>query len=234
MERIISKIKKLLALAMDAGATEGERDNAMRMAHGLLAKHNLDMQDVQVHGATVEERIDFANHAFGMVWCRQVSMSVAKLFFCRYYSSEGKQSDKRVHHFVGKESNATTAALMAEYINNSIVKECRKRFKGDLTPDARAFGVGAADKIRERVYEMTTSGKAEGVSESTAIVVRDIYKTELEANEAYLESRGVKLVKGRGSSKNVRRDAYNSGKEFGQGVGLNTQIDPSKPKTQLK
>lgn len=46
MNPILEKVKKLLALAGNAGATEGERDNALRMAHGLLAKHNLDMADL--------------------------------------------------------------------------------------------------------------------------------------------------------------------------------------------
>lgn len=159
---IIAKIKKLLALANDKGASEGERDNALRMAHAFLAKHNLDMQEVMAHGATVEERLDFANTAFGMLWCRSISQSVAKLFFCKYYYSQHKQSDKVNHHFVGKASNATTAALMAEYVNASIVKECRKRFKGDLTPEGRAFGVGASDRIRERVAEMAKAENIEG------------------------------------------------------------------------
>jgi hypothetical protein len=56
MNPILEKVKKLLALANDKGATEGERDNALRMAHGMLAKHNLDMSDlhrhVQHHGRT--------------------------------------------------------------------------------------------------------------------------------------------------------------------------------------
>lgn len=226
---IIGKIKKLLALANDAGATEGERDNALRMAHGLITKHNLDMQEVLSHGATLEERLDYANTALGMLWCRSISQSVAKLFFCKYYYCQHKQSDKVNHHFVGKASNATTAAMMAEYVNASIVKECRKRFKGDLTPEARAFGVGASDRIRERVAEMAKAENIEGVSSSTAIVVRDIYKTELEANEAFLKSAGVELVTSKRRSRSVNLDAYASGKDFGNSIGLNNQVTGSKP-----
>jgi len=44
--KIIEKIQKLLALGSCTGATDGERDNALRMAHGLLLKHNLSMVKV--------------------------------------------------------------------------------------------------------------------------------------------------------------------------------------------
>ena len=66
---IIEKIKKLLALAADSGATEGERDNAIRMAHGLLAKHNLDMAQVTA-SQQIEGREKYQNDTWGMLWCR--------------------------------------------------------------------------------------------------------------------------------------------------------------------
>ena len=84
MENILNKVKKLLALANDSGASEGERDNALRMAHGLLAKHNLDMLDLTRH-MQVEGREDYMGAGFSMMWCKYISQSIAKLFFCKYY-----------------------------------------------------------------------------------------------------------------------------------------------------
>ena len=49
MEKILDKVKKLLAVANNEAATEGERDNALRMAHNMLAKHNLAMADLDEH-----------------------------------------------------------------------------------------------------------------------------------------------------------------------------------------
>jgi len=74
---IIEKIKKLLALAADSGATEGERDNAIRMAHGLLAKHNLDMAQVTA-SQQIEGREKYQNDTWGMLWCRQVSQQALR------------------------------------------------------------------------------------------------------------------------------------------------------------
>ena len=220
---IIAKIKKLLALGQDKAAAEQERESAMRMAFSLLAKHNLDMQDVLLHGKTVEDRINFENAAFGTVWARQISQSIAKLFFCKYYSGRKVTSCKVVHHFVGKVSNATTAGLLAEWIVASVTRECNKRFGGDTVPAARAFGVGVSDRIYARVEEMMKTVDVE-FSTSTALVLRSLYVTELEANMGFLEDSGVNLRLGKKANKGVRADAYADGKEYGDKVNLNPQV----------
>lgn len=69
-DKIINRIKKMLALANDAAAAEGERDNAMRMAYNLLAKHNLTMATVE--GPTNgEKREQNAAQFYGRPWALQ-------------------------------------------------------------------------------------------------------------------------------------------------------------------
>lgn len=223
MENILNKVKKLLALANDSGASEGERDNALRMAHGLLAKHNLDMLDLTRH-MQVEGREDYMGAGFSMMWCKYISQSIAKLFFCKYYFGAKINGTKVEHHFVGKSSNATTAALMSEYVIASILSQCRKNWKHNLAPESRAFATGASDKIRTRVAEMIATAKPEG-SESTSLVLVEFYKTEMEANEQYLKSQSVSLVKGKHRQQaSVNETAYASGKQFGGTIGLNGQV----------
>lgn len=229
MNPILEKVKKLLALANDAGATEGERENALRMAHGLLAKHNLDMADLQQH-VQQEGREDFENETFNMRWCRVVSNSIAKLFFCKYYTGRKINGTKSIHHFVGKASNVATAALMAEYAIASILKECRKNWGHNLAPQSRSFAIGAADRIADRVNEMIKEAKPEG-STCTSLVVQNLYKSELEANEAFIKAQGTKLVTSKGKSQPVNQAAYRSGLAYGNGIGLNAQVTQSN---QLK
>ena len=58
-DRAVDKIKKLLALANDSRGNEQERDTALRQAHALLVKHNLDMADVENKSqANQDPRID--------------------------------------------------------------------------------------------------------------------------------------------------------------------------------
>ena len=47
MMGIIAKVQKMLVRSVENGASEEEADTAMQMAHGMLAKHGLDMNDVQ-------------------------------------------------------------------------------------------------------------------------------------------------------------------------------------------
>lgn len=47
MDKIINRVKKMMALANDPAASDGERENALRMSYAILAKYNLDMTDVE-------------------------------------------------------------------------------------------------------------------------------------------------------------------------------------------
>lgn len=218
---IIEKIKKLLALAADKNASEGERDNALRMVHGLLAKHNLDMNQVEA-SQKCEGREQHINATFGMLWCRQVSQSIAKLFFCNYFYGQKINGTKMNHHFIGKSSNVVTAALMADYVIYSILKECRSRGRHNLSSEARSFALGATRVVRERVEALMKS--PEGATESTALVVRNIYETEFEANAIFIKEMGTKLVTKKARSVPVDGAAYAAGKDYGSGIGLNPQV----------
>ena len=78
---IIEKCRKLFTLANNDGATEGERDNALRMAYGLMAKHNLD--ETMLDSEDLRQILEV--EAPGAAWIRQVTNSVAGLFFCTLF-----------------------------------------------------------------------------------------------------------------------------------------------------
>ena len=223
MEKILDKVKKLLALANNEAAAEGERDNALRMAYGLLAKHNLAMADLNEHNA-IEGREEQRNETFAMPWCKDVCHQMGKLFFCNYFSGRKINATKGTHHFVGKQSNAITASLMAEFIINSILKECRVRFGQNLAPASRSFSLGASVKIRERVNAMIKDLTTTGLSTENAVVIHNLYRTEADANKLFLESQGVKLKPVKQRATSIQSTHFNAGKEYGNGISLNGQI----------
>lgn len=223
-ERILDKVKKLLTLASNAGATEGERENALRMAHGLLAKHNLAMADFEQH-EQMEGREEVTGETFGMQWCREIVRDVSALFFCKTYIGERVNATKTKFYFVGKQSNAVTAQLMSKYLIDNILKECRKRYGHNLAPESRSFALGAADKLHYRIKAMMRSdAPIEGVSASNAIVIHNLYKSELEANELFLEQQGVKLVKYGKQGAPANSAHFNAGSAYGETINLNSQI----------
>lgn len=218
---IIEKIKKLLALADNSGATEGERDNALRMAHGLLAKHNLDMAEV-IASQQCEGREKHMNETWGMLWCRVLSLHVSKLFFCRYYYGAKVNGTRSQHFFVGKASNVVTAALMADYLIHSILKECRSRGWHNLSPQTRSFATGAARIIGERVTALMQN--PEGEATGTGLMVQSLYKTEAEANAAFLRESGTKLTTKTTRTSGLDNRAYAAGQDYGSSVGLGVQV----------
>jgi hypothetical protein len=232
-QRIIDRIRKMLALANDLAASENEREVALRMAYNLLAKYNLELEDVQ-HKAKEEPRINNSNVCFGMPWVRLVSRSIAELFFCHHYVGEKINSTQITHHFIGKESNAITAAVMADWITKSILKECRARYKYNLSADSRSFASGAAERLYERIQEMRKEAEqANSGGDGKSLVLASVYRTEADANTRFLAEQGIKLRTLKGRSTSYGANAYGAGREFGNTINLNRQVGQA-PVARLK
>lgn len=223
-DKILNRIKKMMALAGDAAATEGERDNALRMSYKLLAKHNLTMLDVDGHGHIPQELRESAKANFVVYpWARNIANQVSKLFFCNYYfipSGSGKQA---THHFVGKTSNAETAAYLAEFVVRSVLREATSLYRSAIAPEARSFAVGVCSKLRERIAAMQKNVESQEKT-GTALVLLNFRESETRANELWLSQQGVVLKTGVNRSKGVGDiNAYNAGRTFGASVSLSPQ-----------
>ena len=228
-EKIINRIKKLINLAENEGATEGERDNALRMAHATLAKYNLAMSDIE--GSEPEEnRIELQFDAYNSKAFKTVCNSAAKLYFCKCFTSkmspgEVKNWRKRCHYyFIGRESNTITAKLMAEYLIKSIEREQRKLGAGE------SFNLGAAYAIANRVENIIENKEPNSeFSESTALAVVSLHKSEQSANDNYLANKGIVLVSKRQRQVNINNwEDYSKGTNFGENINLNNQISGKK------
>ena len=228
LEKTIDKIKKLLALANDDRGNETERETALRQAYALMAKHNIDIAEVEATGKKVdEERINFESDSWSWTWARQTSMIIAELFFCKYYTSYKINGVKCRHHFVGRESNAMTAAVMADWIVYSIMKEGRKiHGGGNTSPGTRSFAIGAMHKLHQRVKEIIAQTQHEATP-GNALVLANLYMTEADANEELMPD-NLKTRKSRASK--VDGTAYARGLAFGASINLDRQVgqEPGK------
>lgn len=222
-EKIISRIQKMLALANDLAASEGERDNALRMAYATMAKYNIDMAAVDKH-LRPEDRINFESTSWAWMWAKQVNQIVGKLFFCKYYVGRKINGTQCQHHFVGKESNAMTAAVMADYVVNSILREGRAIYKQNTAPGTRAFAIGAMHALYNRVEQMRRDDMPDAAP-GTALVLASLHKTEQDANEAFLQESGTSLVHRKGGNRAVGdHNAYEAGQAYGKNINLSAQL----------
>ncbi len=235
-ERILARVKKMMMLANDAAATEGERDNALRMAHATLAKYNLTMAQADMAGKQPEEqRADGAYTLREYAWMRGVAHSIGKLFFCSMFVTPLAKKHA-IYVFVGKESNVYTALQMTQYVLNSINKEAKRQaVAAGETPMGnywRSFCKGAAYRLHERCEQLIKDAKLEDApavapgTPGTALALASVYASELTANQRYIqEQMGIKLRTGQNRQRRASMDGFVQGREYGSRIGLNKQLN---------
>jgi hypothetical protein len=238
-EWVLERVRKLLALGTNQGATEGERDNAMRMAHTLLAKYNMDMAEIKLDtGEDVEERKIFKSNFYGRPWARQVAQYTAKLFFCEYIYTSATRATETTHYFVGRESNCITACEMSAYLIVSIQREGRRRNPGMGNPWLRSFCSGAAERVVIRVADILRKSEKQSRSRGngTALVLASLYHTEQTANKALMDEsfKEENRRDGRTGKNTGISSAYNEGHEYGGTLGLERQLTGGKSQERLE
>lgn len=221
-DRIINKVKKILAIAHDEGAAEGERDNALRMAYNLMAKHNLSMTSLQ---DKPEDRGMREEMFYGRPWATSLCNSVASMFFCHYIVRKSPLKNMAGHIFVGKESNAATALEMSRWLIDSIKKEASRRayaLNENMTW-RRSFCEGAVSKIRVRIRDMKEEVSKEAGT-GTSLILVSLYDSEKEANQEWTRSNLQTKVEKPRKQASVLSGAYQAGSSYGSSVALNKQI----------
>ena len=220
--KVLERVKKMIALGNDSAATEAERETALRMAYNLLAKYNLSISDLP------SEQDNEAREWQDVVisadrWARSLAQAVAKLFFCRYFYSGTGTSGKDKHCFVGRQSNVITARYMSEFLIKSVKREATGRYKSPTSPQGRSFCVGTVDSIRKRVEEMIKTDTES--TPGTALVLASLHQREADANSKWLEQAGLFPTPSKARADNsLRASAFYDGREYGKTVSLNQQV----------
>jgi len=229
-DKVVARVRKMLALSNDNAASEGERENALRMAHATLAKYNLSLGDTEV---AEEKRIDSAIKISPHAWARTVAHAIAKLYFCEYFFMRGWKQSEMHHYFVGRESNVVTAQEMAVYVVRSINKEARVQTRLHFAGGQfeRDFCKGAAAAIWKRCKEIRTTAEAQDqpvASTGTTLVLASLYKQEQERNEKLISEKHGELDVKKDRQSAAGATAYYAGKNFGNKINLNRQIGAGK------
>ena len=237
--KVLARIKKMMALAHDAGASEGERDNALRMAHAYLAKYNLTMSEAEAVGTKTEEARSVDKTLMGRdyPWMRLVAFAIGQLFFCEYFYTS-LRGGKVLHCFVGKGSNVFTAQEMTKYVIDSIDREAKRMQKERFGDGSywRSFCKGASYRINDRCKKIRADAeKAPAASTGTALVLASVYASEKKANQLVIAQQVGELDKSKSRERNTDWSAASDGAKFGDRVSLNNQVGgPSGGNKQLK
>ena len=189
---IKDKINKMLELAR-RGGTEAEAETAMRMVLQALAKHNLDMSDVEETEEKDEDIIEDITDGGKSMWQHFIWISLSKLYFCKMYTQKYKKNGKIYKSFVliGRKSNVDTAKSVIKYL---IELGTELASDGD-TIYRNSFKNGYAARIFHRCEDekkrATDLTQIEYTSLAPAII--NLYEVTTIENNKFLEDKGVKL-----------------------------------------
>lgn len=222
-EKIIERVKKLLALAGD-NPNEHEREAAMAKALGILAEHNLTMEEV--NGPDISDQPSTLR-VLGRSgpWVRQIYTGIARMYFCEHvYISMGK---KTAHIIVGRPGDAAVAHEMAHWISERLWSE-GLAYKRDHYGDnsyLTSFLNSAAVVLNLRIatiIEQAKKGEAVDPTGNTLPVLASQYDQAQERNEKWLEDQGVKKKANNMSATNPM--AAMAGMQAAEKIQLNQQV----------
>lgn len=113
--KVLERLQKLSALANDAGAAQGEIENATRMLQAMLDRHNLSMADIETKPATPEDveeiRVNSINERRFFSWEFDLAVAIARGFNC-----EALRNGSGYYRFFGLPHNVKIATEVFEIV----------------------------------------------------------------------------------------------------------------------
>ena len=243
-EKVLDRVKKLLALAADGrGATEAEAASAAAKAAALLAEHNLTAADIADVGETVDEVIeDKVESEDSRPWRRPIAGAVARLYFCtylyemKYYMTSDRACGyirKDVHSFIGKKHNTMVARMMFDYLTVTIDKLAREGARSQPVKErasyVTAFRKACAIRLANRIYDMYTKAKRGttqdeyGKNKNVPALV-SLYESSEKAVEAYKQAKYPETGHGRRDNQASNLAGMSDGRKAGDSISLNAQL----------
>lgn len=175
--KLASKLQKLLNLARDGGATEGEANNAMEMAQRIARENNIDIATIEMAGGDAgEEAQRVKDNASGQGsrswamyrWQQELMAQIAAVNFCYVtisYTYNGRRSRPTGYNLIGRKSNVIMAKEMFTYlittINRLLLDHNGGNAKLNMSKYSNSWKEGCADRLRERLEERHTKALEE-------------------------------------------------------------------------
>lgn len=215
---IVSKIKKLLALA-EKGGTEAEANSAMAKAQELLAKHGLSMEAIDEFGAPEKVERDITV-SYTAPWKRTIWSAISKLYFCQAYHTGGQKM-----YLVGKPSNIAIAKYIIGYCINTgekLAKDAAKDYPSGMG-FINSFKKGFGGRIYTRAMAEIEKAKTGGITDTVTgnqLIVHPLYTQAKTEVDVFMRTAGIRLSSSSSQSGPRNRDGYIVGANAANGISL--------------
>lgn len=228
LDKVKDRIRKLLNVAKDDAATQGEVENAVRFARSLLNKHHLDESDLIEEPADQYQEIERAPKSRGYVyvgkrmhyWESRLAAWASKLCGVGCYQDHGQHiirtragialrgKDDKVASgcrlcFYGIDEDVHIACELYDEMRETIIAMARLKWGGAFRGDGGAYAEGFVLGMMALIEEEDKQEKLHTAGDSTAMILverrTDLIERKRDVAKEWLASEcGIKLRKGRG------------------------------------
>lgn len=192
-DKISDRIRKLLTLARDGGATEAEAARAMELATRLMLEHGISEASVN------KPAVGFGGDAeFDDAW-QMYCVHAA----CALYGTKPLIYNKRTIRFVGRADNTAATEMTYEWLKDQVELLYKAALPKGMSQAVRAeyrksFKRACAGRVYSRACAIVAQLKDKGTPQSTALVVLDHRKQlEIEADDFIKNLAGIKQGRSR-------------------------------------
>lgn len=230
-ESIIRKVQNLLNRTTDKGASVEEMETCIKIAHNLMEKYALSLEDLKTNDITIKEGTETdiqTKNAFDFLYMAQ---AIAKLFHCEVVSckrnynpatGELYRRSRRSFRIVGEEQHiAVVEFILAEIFIN--VTELFHQYSKDnkltlnnVLKEKYSYERGYFKAVRDKattLYEERNNVESSG----TALMIIDSAVSEYMTR---YKARSLGSTRRRYSE-----DGYNAGYSQGKNQALNTRFN---------
>jgi len=242
LERVKERVRKLLNLAANDGAADGEIDNAMRSARQLMESHHLSEDDLATEPAEQFADIEsapkdrsyasvgrnsyrweaslssFVKDFVGGVGC-YIDTSLVVQRDHRGIVMDGGKAGKRFCFYGIAEDAAMAASLFAE-LRMTIATAAKLKFGGCYKGDGGAYAEGFVDGLRTKIRAQKQAERITATGTGTGLLVierrEDLIQRKSDAAAAWIKGQ-VRLKTGRcGNGANGSWNARSEGRRDGE------------------
>lgn len=198
-EKILSKIKKLLELSNNTGATEAEAMSALTMAQKLMATHNVELADLEELQRDESNVVTLVcEHKWDAGYRKPLASVMAKNYRCKCYMLGNSVA------FMGVDEDAKIAKAAFEFAYKFIMRRSNQEYER-----VRKEGYSGRGVINSYAYGFLSGLKE--ILDAQCVALQIIIPPTVE--NAFNE---MTLSKGRGgmrTGEGIYRDIANIGSE---------------------
>ncbi len=241
--KIVDTIRKLLALS--ESANEHEAAAAAEKAQELLARHNIDLFEVE--DVKEEQPVERgSSETRSQVWRRYIYGAIGKMYFCKYYYDTIERPFSKstrgfvlrdLHVFTGQSHNIDVAKMVAAYLCATVMRlanegshnyprQERARYK-------KSFHNACTFRLRQRIGERVEHTKQieTVVSDGRNLpALASLYAQAMVANQTYLEKLGISIEVSKTRTRSTHFGGQKDGRAAAETINLDTQTKKSNTK----